>query len=134
LDLENASIALSGPSVRSNFASLKAPKTAVTGTTELSRKQNASKLIGVKEAKPASNSCGQLSQNRSTEKPEDAEVEVYDIHHIPPRHPRPYIRKRVSKKVHQAYHWIFGSSPSLAACIEILKRDWWPESTGDSNF
>jgi hypothetical protein len=50
-----------------------------------------------------------------------------DRHHIPPRHPdeKPKVIKKVLKSHHEAYHLLFGAAPSLEACIEILKRDWW---------
>ena len=50
-------------------------------------------------------------------------------HHIPPRHPDRYPRivKVVSKKHHDAYHMLFGAAPDIESCVEILKRDWWPE-------
>jgi len=50
-------------------------------------------------------------------------------HHIPPRNPDKYPRiiKVIEKRHHDAYHLLFGAAPNLEACIEILKRDWWPE-------
>jgi hypothetical protein len=66
--------------------------------------------------------------------PQRNHPEEITLHHIPPRKAKVYDRKRVTRKVHEAYHAIFGPSPTFEACVEILRRDWWPESTGDSNF
>jgi hypothetical protein len=35
---------------------------------------------------------------------------------------------RVRKIDHRAYHQIFQNAGSLEQCIEILKRDWWPQN------
>lgn len=52
----------------------------------------------------------------------------YNIHHVPPKHPAPAtpIRIRVKKEDHEAYNRLFQNAASLEQCIEILKRDWWP--------
>lgn len=56
------------------------------------------------------------------------EEDVYDRHHIPPRHPRKYIIKRVKRSHHEAFNLLFGSSGSLEECVAILKEHWWPNS------
>jgi hypothetical protein len=50
-------------------------------------------------------------------------------HHVPPQHPATVtpMKIRVNKKDHAAYHQIFQNAASLEQCIEILKRDWWPD-------
>ena len=50
-------------------------------------------------------------------------------HHIPPKHPDKtiYIINEVDKEKHKAYHLLFGNSPTLEVCVEILKRDWWSQ-------
>jgi hypothetical protein len=55
----------------------------------------------------------------------------HDWHHVPPRHPAPVtpFKIRVRKIDHRAYHQLFANCASLEQCIEILKRDWWPEHT-----
>jgi hypothetical protein len=58
-------------------------------------------------------------------------VDPWTIHHIPPRHPKPYILKRVRESHHRAYHLIFGSSGSLQECMAILRAHWWPDSPPD---
>jgi hypothetical protein len=52
--------------------------------------------------------------------------EEWDRHHIPPRHPQPYVIKRVKRRHHEAYNLLFGSSGSLEECIQILRAHWWP--------
>jgi hypothetical protein len=54
------------------------------------------------------------------------EADPWTIHHIPPRHPKPYLLKRVRESHHRAYHLIFGSAGSLEECITILRAHWWP--------
>jgi hypothetical protein len=52
-----------------------------------------------------------------------------DWHHVPPRNPAadtPF-KMRVRKIDHQAYHKLFSNAANLNQCVEILKRDWWPE-------
>jgi len=58
--------------------------------------------------------------------PRRNDPEELTVHHIPPVRAQVYTRKRVTRKVHEAYHLIFGPSPTFEACLEILRRDWWP--------
>ena len=53
-----------------------------------------------------------------------------DWHHVPPRNPSltTPIKIRVRRKDHMAYHRLFSNAGSLEQCIEILKRDWWPNA------
>ena len=56
-------------------------------------------------------------------------------HHVPAKHPalskytkpegRQHFILKKTEKQHRAYHLLFGNSPDLETCIEILKRDWW---------
>jgi len=55
-------------------------------------------------------------------------IDPWTIHHIPPRHPKTYVLKRVRESHHRAYHLIFGSSGSLEECIAILRAHWWPDN------
>ena len=68
-------------------------------------------------------------QPREKAKPAPPKTEPTNIHHIPPRHPKKYVLKRVKVRHHRAYHMLFGASGSLEECIEILRRDWWPTSS-----
>jgi hypothetical protein len=54
---------------------------------------------------------------------------VRDWHHVPPQNPAPTapMKLRVRKIDHRAYHQLFANAATLEQCIEILKRDWWPE-------
>ena len=54
---------------------------------------------------------------------------THDWHHVPPRNPAAVtpLKMRVRKIDHRAYHQLFQNAASLEQCIEILKRDWWPE-------
>ena len=54
----------------------------------------------------------------------------YDFHHVPPRHPAQStpIKIRVRKIDHRAYHQLFFNAANLEQCIEILRRDWWPNT------
>ena len=53
----------------------------------------------------------------------------WNLHHVPPRHPALSTPEKipVNKKAHIAYHRIFRNAGSLEQCIEILRRDWWPQ-------
>lgn len=52
----------------------------------------------------------------------------WNWHHVPPRHPAAAtpLKIRVDKKDHEAYNRLFGNAGSLEQCVEILRRDWWP--------
>jgi hypothetical protein len=77
----------------------------------------------------------QKGKNDNDLDPQDAKIRSgkdqleWNIHHVPPKHPRRYILKRVRKKHHDAYHLLFGSSPSFEACVRILKEHWWSDSS-----
>lgn len=60
---------------------------------------------------------------------DDIRLLTHNWHHVPPKHPASItpIKLRVRKKDHEAYHQLFSNAGSLEQCIEILKRDWWPE-------
>ena len=57
----------------------------------------------------------------------------YDYHHIPPRNPARTtpVKLKILKKDHEAYNQLFANAASLSQCVEILMRDWWPNSTLD---
>jgi hypothetical protein len=55
------------------------------------------------------------------------QTDVWDRHHIPPKHPCKYIIKRVKRSHHEAFNLLFGSSGSFEECVAILKEHWWPD-------
>jgi hypothetical protein len=114
-------------SVAAKFSSAKVASTAP---------QVNEQSIGATEMpkKPPVESCAPTSPAVRVDNagPRRSDDEQPSIHHIPPRNPKIYTRKRVTRKVHQAYHAIFGASPSFEACVEILRRDWWPNADSTS--
>lgn len=46
-------------------------------------------------------------------------------HHVPPRSHGAQFTLRKTEKAHRAYHTLFRDAPSLEACIEILRTQWW---------
>lgn len=92
-----------------------------TGATTMQRKQS-------DESCPSAQPAAKIN-NVMRERNND---EALTTHHIPPRNAQPYTRKRVTRKVHQAYHTIFGPSPTFEACVAILRRDWWPNTPSTS--
>ena len=53
----------------------------------------------------------------------------YNRHHVPPQHPAKVTPQIIWVQVdhHNAYNKLFGNAASLEQCIEILKRNWWPD-------
>lgn len=46
-------------------------------------------------------------------------------HHVPPRSVGARFVLRKKWRQHAAYHALFGNAPTLEACVEILRKQWW---------
>ncbi len=125
-DLMNESELVSMPTFRvkmqnGQMATSTAGSTAIESDT-LNASQPMPAHVNVGSATIVAKTTTRRTKNRSSR-----QKDVWDRHHIPPKHPGKYIIKRVKRSHHEAFNLLFGSSGSFEECVAILKEHWWPD-------
>ena len=114
--------------VRARFADL-TDNLALIAATCAPRVPDASANTQSRRSVPVAQEGRKTTVSSTANRPDDlrkTDPSHWNRHHIPPRHPQPFLLKRVLKKHHEAYHLLFGTAQSFEACVEILRQHWWP--------